>query len=151
MKINKLIIGHVLTIIILTGLMPLSGSVLAQADPKTESANEFAWPDNLIPEQKIDYYQAKVNRLLDKKRDQDPMVPAYNQYIQLVEITLLNGPEKNQIKEVQYYPKSGDLDQLLKAGEKVFVTKVDDGYSVYYGISDRYRLNTLFWIAGIFI
>lgn len=112
-------------------------------------ALENAQPVYVIP--KTEYYKAKVTKLLDDKDNNDPNDPAYSKTIQEVRLVFTDGPEKGQGKDVRYYPKSIDAQSNLKVGEIVYVTKVTDGENIYYGVSERYRLNGLWWLMILFI
>ncbi len=114
-------------------------SALAQNNTTPSSANP-----------KTDYYKAKVTKILNTKADTDPNDPAYDQNIQNVTVTFLDGAEKGNSKDVPYYPKVSGNDQDLKVGETVYVTKVDDGQNVYYTVSERYRFDSMIWLAILF-
>jgi len=100
---------------------------------------------------KTEYFKAKVTELISNKNNSDPNDPAYDQTIQKVRIVITNGSEKGMGQDVTYYPKSADPQQQLKVGEIVYVTKVDDGDNIYYGVSERYRLTALWWLAILFV
>lgn len=100
---------------------------------------------------KTEYYKAKVTQILEDTASDDPNDPAYDRLIQQVRVVFTDGPEKGSGKDISYYPKSAASEQRLKTGEKVYVLKVDDGDNIYYTVSERYRLNILWWLVIFFI
>lgn len=100
---------------------------------------------------KIEYYKARITDLLSDKNNSDPNDPVYSKTIQEVRLVFTEGPEKGQGRDVVYYPKSTDEAQKLKVGEIVYVTRASDGDTVYYAVSERYRLPGLWWLAILFV
>jgi uncharacterized membrane protein len=100
---------------------------------------------------KTEYNQAKVVEIAPVKLDTDPNVPVLIQSFQRVKVEFTQGSEKGEVHEAIYYPKSGDERQKLKVGERVYVMKVSaDGYSDY-SVSDRYRIEAIWWLLAIFV
>lgn len=107
--------------------------------------------ENTYSVPKTEYFKAKVIDLISDKSNNDPNDPAYSNNIQEVRLIFTNGPEKGSDKNVVFYPKSSDEEQKLKVGEMVVVTKVTDNENIYYAVSDRYRLDRIWWLALMFI
>jgi len=96
------------------------------------------------------YYKARVVEIIGSGKNLDPSDPSFDQYRQEVLVTFLDGPEKGSSRTVSYDIKSSDPNERLEVGEKVYVVKVFDGISTSYYVPDRYRLDTIYWLAGIF-
>ncbi len=103
------------------------------------------------PEIKSEYYKARVMEVLSSQENEDPNDPFYDRTVQSVRVLIISGPEKGVGKDVSYYPKSAAAELRLQKGEVVYLTKVDDGDNIYYTVSERYRLNVLWWLAAFFV
>lgn len=97
------------------------------------------------------YYQGKVVEIAPVVRDEDPNLPVVAQSFQRVKVKLTDGDEKDETREAVYYPKSGNEEQKLKVGEKVYVIKVSAGGQVDYSVADRYRVDSIVWLGIIFV
>jgi hypothetical protein len=97
------------------------------------------------------YYQGKVVEIAPVVRDEDPNLPVVAQSFQRVKVKLTDGDEKDETREAIYYPKSGNEEQKLKVGEKVYVIKVSAGGQVDYSVADRYRVDSIVWLGIIFV
>ncbi len=103
------------------------------------------------PKIKSEYYKARVMEVLSSQENEDPNDPFYDRTVQSVRVLIISGPEKGVGKDVSYYPKSAAAELRLQKGEVVYLTKVDDGDNIYYTVSERYRLNVLWWLATFFV
>ena len=103
---------------------------------------------NLPPDE---YYRALVLSIVREVQDNDEYVPATQQFYQIVRIKFLTGREKSTIQELPYYPGSQDAANKLKKGDRVVVQKVEGIDMPSYAIIDRYRLDKVAWIVGMFL
>jgi uncharacterized membrane protein len=109
-------------------------------------------PGQFVDSAKSEYYKARVLKLLGTQNEAFTDIPAFDSNIQNVSVKFLNGPEKDREMDVQYFPKSADSSQKLKVGETVYVMKTIDGANdSSYVVTERYRLNSLTWLALIFV
>lgn len=102
-------------------------------------------------EQSSQYFKAEVVEILSNQEIDDSQYLPYENFGQKVKVRFLEGEEKGTEMEMDYYPKSYNPAQMLSIGEKVYVMKVNDGNNIYYGVSDRYRLDVFWYLIIVFV
>lgn len=131
-------------------LAALSGALVPAAlwaqVPHDEGAGEaMAKPPT------VEYYRAEVVEIIKEGEEKVESITAPQPY-QLVKIRLQDGPDKDKEVEINFGGEYTITDnQKVKAGEKIVVVKTQNRQGDVYYITDKYRLNSLLWIAALFV
>lgn len=109
-----------------------------------------AYAQTPSPKQKTIYYRAKAVKIIEEGTKK--IGNTYNPF-QTIEIIILEGPDKDETVFVEH----GGLvnlteEQKIQPNDTLILTKSVLNGEVQYGISDKYRLNNLFFIfCGFFL
>ncbi len=96
------------------------------------------------------FYKGRVIQVLSEKTEDNLGIAQASAWTQMVRIEVLDGPSKNKEVELQYGGLSAD--KKLVEGEKLVLVApngVDDPKQFY--VFERYRLGSLYLIAGLFV
>jgi len=129
-------------------LLLLFGVRARAASSTTASASNNEKEQNQVTPTK--FYQATVYQTTNLGSSQDLNGQPIDQNSQILKIKLSQGPEQGEIKN-SAYDLNVNNHEALKVGDKVYVMEMFSGDSVSYRVTDRNRLNPIFWLLAIFI
>lgn len=106
----------------------------------------FVFPSVVSAQSTDNFYKAEV---IEIKKSGTKDIGEKKNLFQTVRLKILDGPQKNSFVEVEH---GGMLvittDQMVKKGEKIIVTRSEDGSVRIY---DRYRLPNVVFLAFLFL
>ncbi|MBL8029765.1 MAG: YibE/F family protein [Candidatus Doudnabacteria bacterium] len=93
--------------------------------------------------------KAKILKVISEEAE---ITSRYSQLNGVYEARILNGPEANLVVTAELSEQVTELNsQKLQEGDEIVIGKIKDPESSSYIIIDRYRLDALAWLVGIFV
>lgn len=135
-------------LVILSALAVIAGFAYVSKLPENSSGgfSRGAAGQDLLP-----FEELRKARVAEVLQTEETINQRYSSLTQQVVIELLEGPARGERILAEYDDTFISPDQKLKAGDKVVTARIQNQDEDSYLIVDRYRLDSLWWGAGLLV
>ncbi len=140
---------YLYSFIVIVTLALLFGAYKIQHAPNVNGQNFSAEAADATNSQYAELAKGKVAAVENKDEEQNSH---YSRITETLEVQMLGGADKGQTVEVDYDDTLSNAKlQEIKTGDIIIVGKISEAGQTSYVLVDRYRLDYLYIIAGLFL